>query len=51
MTKAELLSKYEYHQELADVAAWGEGAQADADIEIEDARAELAFEYAQRADD
>jgi len=49
MSKAEILSKFEYHQEMADVAQWGEGPVAEADAIIEDARAELALEYAGRS--
>jgi hypothetical protein len=45
MTKAECLSKFEYHIALAEEAArsgnW-------ADMDLEEARAELAFTYAQR---
>lgn len=51
MNTRELKAKFEYHQEMSDQARWGEGPAAEADAIIEDARAELALEYALRADE
>jgi hypothetical protein len=51
MTTRQLTAKFEYHQDMADQARLGEGPVAEADAIIEDTRAELALEYALRADE